>query len=191
MKGMVISMKKKNLVATVIILFVCVAVYLNMNTVNPEEDSERIEGNLGQSSTVSGTEEQVREGEENVKKDANGDVAEYFSRAREEKQKARDTALTTLKEALSEENLSQASRDSAAESIETISTGAVSETRIETLVKAKGYTDCVALINDTGVNVIVTAPEDGLSASDTTKIKDIAVSETDFLPGQIKIIEIK
>lgn len=191
MKGMVISMKKKNLVATVIILFVCVAVYLNMNTVNPEEDSERIEGNLGQSSTVSGTEEQIREGEENVKKDANGDVSEYFSRAREEKQKARDTALTTLKEALSEENLSQASRDSAAESIETISTGAVSETRIETLVKAKGYTDCVALINDTGVNVIVTAPEDGLSASDTTKIKDIAVSETDFLPGQIKIIEIK
>lgn len=184
-------MKKKNLVATVIILFVCVAVYLNMNTVNPQEDSKRIEGNLGQSSTVSGTEETEQEGEENVKKDANGDVTEYFSRAREEKQKARDTALTTLKEALSEENLSEASRDSAAESIETISTGAVSETRIETLVKAKGYTDCVALINDTGVNVIVTAPEEGLSASDTTKIKDIAVSETDFLPGQIKIIEIK
>ncbi len=186
-------MKKKNLVATVIILFVCVAVYLNTNTGLSEDDTKRIEGNLGQSSTVSGSEEITEDlkSNEHEKKDAPGNITEYFSQAREEKQKARDTALTTLKEALAEENLSEASRDSAAESIETISTGAVSETRIETLVKAKGYTDCVALINDAGVNVIVTAPEKGLSASDTTKIKDIAVSETDFLPSQIKIIEIK
>ncbi|MBQ8004402.1 MAG: SpoIIIAH-like family protein [Oscillospiraceae bacterium] len=183
-------MKKKNLVATVIILFVCVAVYLNMDTLKTQDDAERIEGNLGQSSTVS-VDGDVPENEDNIQKKADGDTAEYFSRAREEKQKARDTALTTLKEALAEENLSEASRSSAAESIETISTGAVAETRIETLVKAKGYTDCVALINDAGVNVIVTAPDEGLTAADTTKIKDIAVSETDFLPSQIKIIEIK
>ena len=47
------------------------------------------------------------------------------------------------------------------------------------------------LMNEKGVNVIVSAPEGGLAASDTTKIKDIVVSETGISPGQIKIIEIK
>ena len=83
------------------------------------------------------------------------------------------------------------SRERAAKSIETISSGAISETRIETLIKAKGFSDCVALINDKGVNVIVNAPETGLTASDTTKIKDIVVSETGVSPSQIKIVEIK
>lgn len=191
-------MKKKSMVTMVIILFICVAVYLNLNTANVENDNKRLEGSFGESSLVVNDNEEIPKKPENTEeeagdegKDVKGDVTEYFSEARMQKQKARDTALTTLKEAVNEENLSQASRDSAAQSIETISTGAISETRIETLVKAKGYTDCVALINDEGVNVIVTAPIDGLTVSDTTKIKDIAVSETDFSPGQIKIIEIK
>lgn len=198
-------MKKRNTVTAIIILFICVAVYLNWNTVNLQSDEERLQGNFGESSLVVNDGEEipkdsenatdktsdVKENEQSEEKDIKGDVTEYFDEARIEKQKARDTAITTLKEAVDEENLSQSSRDKAAASIETISTGAISETRIETLVKAKGYTDCIALINDNGVNVIVTAPAEGLNISDTTKIKDIAVGETKFLPSQIKIIEIK
>lgn len=187
---------KRGMVTAIIVLFICVAVYLNWNTVNVEGDEERLQGNFGESSLVVNDGEEIpkaapEESLENGEKKAEGDVTEYFDEARIEKQKARDGAITTLKEAVNEENLSQSSRDSAAESIETISVSAISETRIETLVKAKGYTDCVALINETGVNVIVTAPAEGLSASDTTKIKDIAVSETKFLPSQVKIIEVK
>lgn len=198
-------MKKRNTVTAIIILFICVAVYLNWNTVNLQSDEERLQGNFGESSLVVNDGEEIpkdsgdvtdktpdeKENGQSEEKDIKGDVTEYFDEARIEKQKARDTAITTLKEAVDEENLSQSSRDKAAASIETISTGAISETRIETLVKAKGYTDCIALINDNGVNVIVTAPAEGLSASDTTKIKDIAVGETKFSPSQIKIIEIK
>lgn len=175
-------MKKKNIITVIILLFICVAVYLNFNTGEIKSDGERVGEVLGEGET---TETAASEKTE-VK-----DVTKYFDEARMEKQKARDTAITTLKAAVGEENISQNSRDKAAESIETISTGAVSETRIETLIKAKGYTDCVALINDAGVNVIVTAPKEGLSGSDVTKIKDIVVGETNVLPSQIKIIEIK
>ncbi|MBR5543427.1 MAG: SpoIIIAH-like family protein [Oscillospiraceae bacterium] len=176
-------MKKRNLVTVIVVLFMCVAVYLNFNTQTPVSDEVRVSDTLGEETSAVNEEEK---NEEEVK-----DVTKYFEEARLEKQKARDTAITTLKAAVGEENISQSSRDRAAESIETISTGAVSETRIETLVKAKGYRDCVALINDSGVNVIVTAPAEGLTAGDTTKIKDIVVSETNVLPSQIKIIEIK
>ncbi|MBQ4543945.1 MAG: SpoIIIAH-like family protein [Oscillospiraceae bacterium] len=188
-------MKKRSAVTAIIVLFICVAVYINWNTENIESDAGRILKNRPDVQTSAENEVQTNEDGENLpgneEKDVKGDVSEYFDEARMEKQKARDSAITTLKEAVNEENLSQTSRDNAAASIETISTGAISETRIETLVKAKGYTDCIALINKEGVNVIVTAPAEGLSASDTTKIKDIAVGETDFLPSQIKIIEIK
>lgn len=185
-------MKKKGVITAVIILFICVAVYLNLQMPGVESDGDRISENLSKDAnstdavSVSESESSIASEEKEVE-----DPKEYFDEARIEKQKARDSAITTLKEAVSEEKLSQESRDSAAESIETISTGAISETRIETLVKAKGFKDCVALINNECVSVIVTAPEGGLTNGDITKIKDIAVGETEFLPSQIKVIEIK
>lgn len=190
-------MKKRSAITAVIIMFICVAVYLNWNTMEIKDDRERLNENFGETSFVVNDGDVVSETsgeakpsgtEENT--DKQKDMGEYFEEARMEKQKARDTAITTLKETTSEENISQETRDKAAESIEKISTNALKETRIETLVKAKGYRDCVALINDSGVSVIVTAPEEGLAPSDITKIKDIAVGETNVLPSNIKIVEI-
>ena len=173
-------MKKKTTVAAIVILFLCVAVYLNLNTAEIGNDDERLITTLGEQNTEDADAPVVAE-----------DREKYFEEARLEKQKARDSAITTLKEAAKEESLPEESRDRAAKSIETISSGAISETRIETLIKAKGFGECVALINEKGVNVIVSAPESGLTAADTTKIKDIVVSETGISPSQIKIIEIK
>lgn len=192
-------MKKRNAVAAIIVLFMCVAVYLNWSAREVQGDDVRLHGNFGESKLVTKDNEEIPKDEEkkddteekNDEKKISGSVSEYFEEARMEKQKARDSAITTLKEAVGEKNLSQESRDRAAASIETLSSGAVSETRIETLVKAKGYDECVALINESGVNVIVSAPAAGLTAGDTTKIKDIVVSETNIQPSKIKIIEIK
>ena len=182
-------MKKRNLVAVIIVLFICVAVYFNLNSGEVISDAARLTGDYEKHEAAidekkDGVQEKNEINAQNSSKD------NYFENARLEKQKARDTAITTLKESANEENLSQETRDSAAKSIETISTNAVCETRIETLVKAKGFDECVALINESGVNVIVKTPEGKMKPEDTTKIKDIVCSETEFLPSQIKIIEI-
>lgn len=197
-------LKRKNAVAAIIVLFICVAVYLNWNNMGVSENLSENEASLGESKLVVSDGVKVpqeksedtaekntqQQSEITDKRDSGGETEKYFDEARLEKEKARDSAINILKDAVDEENLSQKSRDEAAASIETLANGALSETRIETLVKAKGYKDCVALINDAGVNVIVTSPEGGLSAADTTKIKDIVVAETDISPSQIKIIEI-
>lgn len=190
-------MKKRGAITAVIIMFICVAVYLNWNTMEISDDRERLNENFGETSFVVNDSEMTSEtsGEaktqaEKENTDKKKDVGEYFEEAKLEKQKARDAAITTLKEMTSEEKISQESRDEAAAGIETISTNAISENHIETLVKAKGYTECVALINDSGVSVIVNAPADGLEASDIIKIKDIAVSETNVSPSAIKVVEI-
>ena len=66
---------------------------------------------------------------------------------------------------------------------------AMKESRIENLVIAKGYDECVVFINDNGVNVIVQKPENGLQQEDIARIRDIVSSETGVSAEQIKIIE--
>ena len=192
-------MKRKNAVTAMIVLFICVAVYLNWSyTQNIAADTETGK-TLGEVTLANGEKEE-KEGDEGEKMDVdeNGEekseetvADDYFTNARLEKQKARDSALTILKENSEKENISQQERDKAASNMESLATGAVTEARVESLIKAKGFKDCVALINDEAVNVIVKAPEGGLTASDTTKIKDIVVSEAKVKPSQIKIVEIK
>ena len=180
-------MKKRNIIAVLILLFICVAVYFNLNNGEIISDADRLRGDFEETDVELTEEKEINKEADN---EDNQEKNDYFENARFEKQKARDTAITTLKESANEENLSQATRDDAAKSIETISTNAICETRIETLVKAKGFEECVALISENGVSVIVKRPEVGMKPEDTTKIKDIACSETKFLPSQIKIIEI-
>ncbi len=192
-------MKRKNAVTALIVLFICIAVYLNWNYTGDVENE--IQASMDTGKTLGevtlanneakddiGKEENVVEENNANNQDATGD---YFANARLEKQKARDNALTILKETTEKSQISQQERDKAASNMENLASGAISETRIETLVKAKGFEECVALINEEVVNVIVKAPEKGLTPSDTTKIKDIVISETKVNPGQIKIVEIK
>lgn len=191
-------MKRKNAVTAMIVLFICVAVYLNWSyTQNIAADAETGK-TLGEVTLANGEKEEDGNEGEKMDVDENGEekseetvADDYFTNARLEKQKARDSALTILKENSEKENISQQERDKAASNMESLATGAVTEARVESLIKAKGFKDCVALINDEAVNVIVKAPEGGLTASDTTKIKDIVVSEAKVKPSQIKIVEIK
>ncbi|MEG2571155.1 MAG: SpoIIIAH-like family protein [Clostridia bacterium] len=195
-------MKRKNAVAAMIVLFICVAVYLNWSYTRGIglDDAANVNSGkiLGEAALADNEQkedkkedkknEEAKKGEDKGSADVSDD---YFTNARLDKQKARDSALNILKESVNKENSSQGAKDKASASIETLAAGAVNESRIETLIKAKGYKDCVALINSDGVNVIVKAPDGGLTASDITKIKDIVVSEAKVKPSQIKIVEIK
>ena len=60
---------------------------------------------------------------------------------------------------------------------------------MENLVIAKGYSDCICYINENSASVVVAATETGLTDSDTARIAEIVMDETDLSVGQIKIIE--
>ena len=177
-------LKRKGAVTALIVLFVCVAVYLNWSFTSGRTGDDALD-TTGKQKVLCAT-ELVNQTEN--EKNESGD---YFEEARLEKQKSRDNALNILKETSEKDNVSQESRDQAAASMEEIAVNGVAESRIETLVKSKGYSDCVALISADGVNVIVKAPETGLTATDIAKIKDIVIAETNMDASKIKIVEIK
>jgi len=74
--------------------------------------------------------------------------------------------------------------------LEDIIQTALTEAQIESLIIAKGYTDCVAYMTNEGISVAVSAPEGGLQQADVAVIADIVMSQSDYLLTDIRIVEV-
>lgn len=181
-------MKKKGAIYSVVALMLCVAVYLNWYYTKTDEDyggatDYQADGKvLGESILVNGTET-----DSNAEKPAAG--SEYFSQARLSRQQARDEAVSILSKTAESESATEEARTAASTGIQLMADNAVVESRIESLVIAKGYADCVTFVNESGVNVIVSRPENGLTDTDVAKIRDIVISEACVAADVVKIIE--
>ena len=97
--------------------------------------------------------------------------------------------VTLLQETISYAEGSDTSATSA--ELENIVSDALAESQIESLVIAKGYTDCVAYISDGAISVAVASPENGLSQSDVSLLADIILSQTDFKLSDIRIFGVE
>ena len=75
--------------------------------------------------------------------------------------------------------------------LEDIIQTALSEAQIESLVIAKGYTDCVAYMSGEGISVAVSAPEGGLQQTDVAVIADIVIAQSDYSLDDIRVVEVQ
>lgn len=201
---------KRNAVVAAIVLFVCVAVYLNWsyhkdnNTdagktlgeaalVGGQQTSDPLLTGSTASAAPSPSPSAGADGETSAQQTENGTSetgsGNYFDSARLNRQQARDSALALLQEAAGDENADQAMKDEANASIQTMASVTVSEAQIENLVTAKGYTDCVAFIGDNSVSVVVSNNGVSLTDADVAKITEIVTDETGMEASKIKIIE--
>ena len=115
-------------------------------------------------------------------------MTDYFAAVRLSRQEARDSAVSLLQETMAygENEASQVSAE-----LEELVNLALCEAQIESLVIAKGYTDCVAYIVNDAVSIAVAAPEGGLQQPDVAVISDIVVTQSDFTMDQIYVVEVK
>jgi stage III sporulation protein AH len=93
-----------------------------------------------------------------------------------------------------QEAMAYADSTKAAESsqeLEDIVQTALSEASIESLVIAKGYSDCVAYMTNEGISVAVAAPEGGLKQEDVAVIADIVMSQSAYTLSDIRIVEVQ
>lgn len=169
------KIKKRGAIYGVIALLLCAAVYLNWSYVDAPEEllvAGQTDADTTGTDTAAGT-----------------DGEDYFATSRLTREQARDEAVSTLRELSESEDADQAAKDEAAVQISSLADDAVVEANIESLIRAKGYTDAVVMIGDSSVNVVVAPPDGGLQATDVTVIKDIVVNETGMTAGQVKIVE--
>ena len=184
---------KRNAVVAAIVLFVCVAVYLNWSygqrDTAASTDLPSETKTLGEAELV-GTQEDVTTGAsdtEDIETVSEVPQEDYFDAARLSRQEARDEALAILQATVDDPNADEAAIASASESITAMASATTTESEIENLVAAKGYEDCVAYIGDNSVSVVVAAPEEGLQAADVAKITDIVLGQTSFSADQVKV----
>ena len=125
--------------------------------------------------------------------DATANVEEdtYFTKARMERNTARDTALEKLQSVVDSADEESTAKDLAAENIARISNFITIENKIETLVCAKGVSNCVAVIKDDGSGVDVVVDCETLDDTTIMQIKDIAMSQLQCSFENVSIIQYK
>ena len=170
---------KRNMVAGAVLLLVCGAIFLNGRYAQQVEETDKI---LGQATLVNENGEGVS---------VTNDAAEndYFATARLSRKQARDSAISMLQEAEIDENATEDVCNEASQTLQVLAGYTVAESQIENLVTAKGYADCVVFMGSDSCSVVVASGEEGLTATDVARIKDIVINETQYTAGQIKIME--
>ena len=124
------------------------------------------------------------QGTENV----GGEVEEnsYFTATALDRQEARDEAIDVLMLLAENTEAAEEVRADAREQIAKIAADIQNEANIETLVKAKGFAECVTVISEGAVSVIV--QKDELKAADTAQILTIVYETTGISPDKVSII---
>ena len=179
---------KKNLVAAAVLVTVCTGIYLNWLYTDQQTAGDLTEA-LDAEKVMSDELLQL-EGDTAVLAEDGGTTAtDYFAAVRLSRQQARDSALELLQEAMAYDDGTKAAESSA--QLEDIVQTALSEATIESLVIAKGYTDCVAYMNDDGVSVAVASPAGGLQQDDVTVIADIVMTQSEYGMDEIRVVEVQ
>jgi stage III sporulation protein AH len=119
-------------------------------------------------------------------------TSNYFAEARLTREQTRDSAEDALKAVTTSVSATAAQKQAATTEIEAIANNITNEGNIESLIKAKGFSDCVAFINNGKVSVVV-MPKTGntLTASDVAQIDGIVIEQTKVSVDNINIIQAK
>lgn len=169
------SKMSKSLAVFMAVLLIGAAVYVNyrlfydpVNSMGYGENN--MENNFDGSATTGG----------------NADSENYFTATALNRQQSRDEAIEVLKLVSESSESSDAARAEASAKISKIAVDMQNESNIETLVKAKGFEECVAIISDNSVSVIVSADE--LKAAEAAQILAIVYDTTGISPENVSII---
>ncbi|HIR31453.1 MAG TPA: SpoIIIAH-like family protein [Candidatus Faecousia faecavium] len=181
---------KKNLVAAAVLVTVCAGIYVNWlyteeSTAASLMDTVDVEKVMSDDALI------LSEDMEAVSSDVQTTATDYFAAVRLSRQQARDSAVNLLQEAMAYNGTDSSKEVESAMELEEIVQTALSEAQIESLIIAKGYTDCVAYMSGEGISVAVSSPEGGLQQEDVAVIADIVMSQSAYSLGDIRVVEVQ
>lgn len=179
------------------VMLVCVAVLVSSllkpvdNSVVGNEEGNRVLGNsvLVDSSLAGEIEDELEDDTEaNADVNASPETADdFFAMAIINRTQVRDSALEVLREIAESPDSLPDAKEEALASIAEIAEDMSYEANIETLVKAKGISDCVAVISGENCSVIVSKAD--LLPDELTQITDIVYELTGIPVANITVVE--
>ena len=122
---------------------------------------------------------------------ANDSGSKFFEEARLKREKAHDAALDTIQKTLKSSNLSAEEKKSYARQLTGNLEDLNAENEIETLVKAKGFADCLCFLQSGRADLTVMTSGDALTAAQVAQIRDIVLSKSSVTAQNITVVEVK
>ncbi|HAN21098.1 MAG: hypothetical protein A2Y15_04945 [Clostridiales bacterium GWF2_36_10] len=112
---------------------------------------------------------------------------DFFAASAINRQNTRDDALEVLQQIAENPDALPDAKEDALLDIAAIVDDMNAESNIETLIKAKGFAECVAVISGENCSVIVQS--DGLLANELTQILEIIYDQAGIVPDNVTVIE--
>lgn len=180
---------KRNAVVATVLVLICAGVYLNWNA--NQEDPVDLTQTLNAEQLMSDTTLVMSTMDENVQPvSSESSMSDSFAQIRLSRQESRDSAVELLQETIAFEDGNE-NAAAAVTSLDNLVNDALAEARIESLLIAKGFEDCVAYMSEGSISIAVPAPEEGLAAEDVALISDVVTTQTDYSMSEIYVIEVK
>lgn len=181
------KMGKRNLIIAGAVIMIGLAVYVNwiFFAGDNKDDSFNYDQSAGMNTNY-GTTLGTGSNTGNTGSTAT-DTASYFSSVQVSRQKARDEALEVLNSVVDNDNATDQVKAEAVAEIRQIAAEMENEAKIESLIKTKGYAQCVAVISGENVSIVV-QHEGELSAAALAQINAIVYEQTGISPAGISII---
>jgi stage III sporulation protein AH len=112
---------------------------------------------------------------------------DFFAASAMSRQNVRDEALEVLQQIADNPEALPDAKEKALADIAAIAENITVEGNIETLIKSKGFENCVAIISGEKCNVIVKSK--GLLPGELAQILDIVYQQSNILPANVTVIE--
>ncbi|MBQ3561170.1 MAG: SpoIIIAH-like family protein [Oscillospiraceae bacterium] len=172
------AIRKKHIAVASMVLMLSAAVYVNyLYAAGDIEDFVAADKNYGDSILVEGSADE-----------AITDSSAYFSEARVSRQQSRDEAVATIENlyGIAEDDAEQVS--ALVEKAGEITANMELETKIESMIKAKGFEECIVYISGEYADVMVQT--EGLMPTEAAVIKEAIIQETSVPVENISIVEV-
>ena len=199
-----ISKNTRKATAITLAAALVIAVYLNWQYartgVTLEEDAVNV--SAVSQDTVPVTDELMTEaeavssanknyGEAQLVSVANNSGSKFFEEARLKRTKAHDEAMDSIQKALKSASLSTEEKKEHTSQLTGNLADLNAENEIETLVKAKGFADCLCFLQSGRADLTVMTSGDALTAAQVAQIRDIVLSKSSVTAQNITVVEVK
>ena len=181
LKVFCVKVGKRNFIIAGAALLVGAAICINWAVLSSRDDGFDYSAGAGMQDTdVSEKLETPKDTE--VSNDA------YFSSIEVSRQRTRDEAIEVLQAVVDNQAATEAAKNEALSEINNLAKVMEQESNIETLVIAKGFENCVAVISGDKANIVVCSATDILPAQ-ISQINEIVYDTAGILPVNINITE--
>lgn len=178
--------QKRHIVLASLVLALSAAVFINWQFSDDSSLIKDVSKELGAATYVNAdvaTDDEVAD----VSKQTTA-VDEYFAKAQLERQQSRDIAIETAQETLKLADSAEDAKTLAVEQLQKLEDNIVIESNIESILKGKGFSQCLCFVSDNSCSVAVLKSD--MNDNSALIVKDAVLSQLGIDFNNITIIEV-